>query len=141
MVKVMPKLRVRDLMTDSVVAVGIHEDLAVLRDLMTEHNVRHIPVLDLDGELVGLVSHRDLLRHSVIEQEDVPLHIEHAVLEKVKVWEIMISNVETVDPDMDLSEAARLMLENKYGCVPVVEGRRLLGILTESDFVRYQANP
>jgi CBS domain-containing protein len=55
------------------------------------------------------------------------------------VEEVMVHEVETVEPTAPLSEAAALMLENKFGCLPVVEGDRLVGILTESDFVRHVA--
>jgi CBS domain-containing protein len=52
------------------------------------------------------------------------------------VREIMVTEIETVDPDTPLVEAAETLFENKIGCLPVVEGNRLVGILTESDFVR-----
>jgi len=135
----MSYLTVRDLMSDQVVAVRPQDDLATLRDLMIERNVRHIPVVGRDHELLGLVSHRDLLRGSLIEQPEVPDFIEQAVLERVKVREIMTENIVAVDPETDLRDAAAMMFDNKYGCLPVTEGERLVGILTEADFVRFMA--
>ncbi len=135
----MGKLLVRDLMTPAVVAVRPEDDAGTLCDLMAERRVRHMPVVDENEEVVGLVSHRDLLRNSLIEQADVPAFVARAVLEKVKVADVMTGDVETVGPDVDIREAAQAMFENKYGCLPVVEGRHLVGILTEADFVRFLA--
>jgi CBS domain-containing membrane protein len=95
-----------------------------------------MPVVNGDGELVGLVSERDLLRHSLIQQSDVPDFVEDTILERLKVQELMNTGVESTEADRDIREAAQVMLENKYGCLPVVEGERLVGILTEADFVR-----
>ena len=132
----MKDLLVRDLMSDDVIAVSKSDDLAVLHDLMTEHRIRHVPVVDEDGDLAGLVSHRDLLRHALIEQDETTPLMQQQRLELKKAWELMVPTVETVESDTALSQAAQLMIENKYGCLPVVEGRHLVGILTESDFVR-----
>lgn len=133
------RITVHDLMTEHLFTVGPHDDLATVRDLMVDHRVRHIPVVDADGQLIGLVSHRDLLRHSLIEQEDIPGYVEETVLEQVEVCEVMTSNPDAVTAELDIREAAQVMLDHKYGCLPVVEGKRLVGILTEADFVRLMA--
>ena len=135
----MSRLRVRDLMTHRVVAVRPDNNLATLRDLMLDYEVRHMPVVNDGGKLMGLVSHRDLLRGSLIEQADVPSHMEQVVLERIQVREVMTENVETVGADADLRDAAEVMFVNKYGCLPVTEKSRLVGILTESGFVRFMA--
>ncbi len=135
----MPVLRVRDLMTRNVVAARPDDSVAKLRNLMVERDVRHIPVVEGDRELVGLVSQRDLLRNALIEQPDVPDFIEDALLERLHVRELMTTGVVSVEPDSDIREAAQVMFENKFGCLPVIEGARLVGILTESDFVRMMA--
>ena len=136
----MTKLSVRDLMTDKIFALRAHDDIQMARDLMDERNVRHVPVLDEDRHLVWLVSERDLLRSMYPSTSELPVGTQHAVLKRVKVSAIMTRDVETVEPEDDLAAAAQVMLDNKYGCVPVVvEGGRVEGILTESDFVRYLA--
>ena len=131
-------MQVEDLMTAEVYALRPWDDLATLHDLMREHNVRHVPVVDREGDLVGLVSHRDLLRSALIEQP-VPGDVERSVLERLEVRDVMVRDVESVAPDTDLRDAAQTMFENKFGCLPVVVGRRLVGILTEADFVRLMA--
>ncbi len=135
----MNALQVRDLMTDRVFAVTAEDSLETLHSLMAEHDVRHMPVVDSDGDLRGLVSHRDLLRGSLVESQDMTGYMQNAVLQRLKVEEIMTEIMMTTEAETDLREAASLMLDNKIGCLPVVEGSRLVGILTESDFVRFLA--
>jgi CBS domain-containing membrane protein len=124
-------------MTDNVLTVRPADTVDKIYDAMSERSIRHIAVIDDEGDLVGLVSHRDLLRHALIERPDLPLFIQRAILKRTKVEEIMTSEVATAEPDLPLAEAAQMMFENKFGCLPVVEGWRVVGILTESDFVRY----
>ena len=133
-------MQVRDLMTRDVVATHPEDTVATLRDLMYDRDVRHMPVVAEDGELVGLVSQRDLLRHALIEQADVPDFVEDALLARIHVGELMTTGVISIDPESDIREAAQIMVESKYGCLPVVEGPRLVGILTEADFVRLMAS-
>jgi CBS domain-containing membrane protein len=132
-------LRVNDLMTRDVFAVRPDDDLATVRDLMDDHQVRHVPVVDSEDELIGLVSHRDLLRAALIERADLPTFVERNLLERTKVRSLMTTYVETVDPEDGIDEAARRMFESKLGALPVTEGGRLVGILTEADFVRHFA--
>jgi len=126
-------------MTNRVFAVRADETVAALVDLMHEHQVRHVPVVDEDGDLIGLVSHRDLLRNSLIEQDDEVQVDKEELLERLQVGDLMLGEVDRVKPDTDIRDAAQFMLDHKYGCLPVVEGNRLVGILTESDFVRLMA--
>jgi len=135
----MNELHVRDLMTPNVVTIRPGDSIAMAYDLMLEHRFRHLVVVDEDGELVGLLTHRDLLRCSLIERSELPLGIQRSILQRVRVEEVMTSEVETADPGEWLDKAAQIMFENKYGCLPVVEGSRLVGILTEADFVRFFA--
>jgi CBS domain-containing membrane protein len=135
----MIRLRVRDLMTEGVFAVDANDHLATVSDLMDERSIRHAPVVEA-GRLVGLISHRDLLRHALKGQVGVPPEVERGVQLTVTAGEVMTRDVVTAAPDQDIREAARLMLEGKFGCLPVVEDTRLVGILTESDFVRFLAS-
>jgi CBS domain-containing membrane protein len=133
----MNELCVRDLMTEEVVRVTPEDDVSRVYDLMSEHGIRHLAVIDPDGELVGLVSHRDLLRHSPMQRGSIPSFLLREVLRRTRVEEIMTSEVETAEPDQPLREAADVMFTNKFGCLPVLEEGRLVGILTEADFVRH----
>ncbi len=127
---------VRDLMTDRVFTLQPADDLEALYDLMDAHHVRHVPIVDGDGDLVGLVTQRDLARSALGTQDILPLSAQQEILRRRNVREIMATEIETVEPDESLKSAASMLLENKIGCLPVVEGEHLVGILTESDFVR-----
>ncbi len=135
----MSAMRVRDLMTANVYSLTVRDDLYAAQNLMDEHNIRHLPVVDDDVELVGLVTTRDLLRAASPRDDDLPIEMRQARMHSESIAEWMTEEVATVQPDDDLAEAARVLLENKFGCLPVVEGGRLAGILTEADFVRYFA--
>jgi len=132
----MRRLQVRDLMTDTLFTLRPQDDLTVLYDLMDAKHIRHVPIVDRERELVGLVTQRDLSRSALGTQEDAPLSLQREMLRRRRIREIMATEVDTVEPDEDLRVAADMLIENKIGCLPVVEGTHLVGILTESDFVR-----
>jgi CBS domain-containing membrane protein len=128
--------KVRDLMTPDPFTLGPRDTLAALYDLMDNHRVRHVPIVDRDGDLVGLLTHTDLAMTALGSLSDLPLSQERDLLQRRRIREVMVTEVETIEPDASLAEAASTLFENKIGCLPVVEGNRLVGILTESDFVR-----
>jgi CBS domain-containing membrane protein len=123
-------------MTPSPYTLQPRDTLASLYDLMDSHRVRHVPIVDGDGELVGLLTHTDLAMSALGSLSDLPLSQERDLLQRRRIREVMVTELETVEPDTPLAEAATTLFENKIGCLPVVEGNRLVGILTESDFVR-----
>ena len=133
----MAKLSVRDVMTRDVLAVRREDSLTKVQELMREKDVRHAPVVDRGGTLVGLVSERDILRRAVVPEVDLPIAVQADQVTSIRAEDIMTCEVETVGPDEDAATAAQTMLDNKYGCLPVIEDGTLAGILTEADFVRF----
>ena len=129
-------ITVSDLMTSSPDTVFSDDDLGDVYALMNEKMIRHVPVIDHDGSVEGLVSHRDLVRTVLYAFDDLTFLDQRDALRGMLVRDVMTADPETVAPDMPLSDAGRLLLENKIGCLPVVEGTRLVGILTESDFIK-----
>jgi len=127
---------VRDLMTEDVRALPPNATVAELLELMDRLRIRHVPVVE-DGEIVGLVSHRDVVRGALGGLDQLPMSQRQQLLEQITIAEVMVEDPETIAPDADLRQAAELMLENKFGCLPVAEGSGLVGILTEADFVRH----
>jgi CBS domain-containing membrane protein len=127
---------VRDLMTEKVFTLRPSNNLATLYDLMDSKHVRHVPIVDSEGELVGLVTHVDLSRSALGSPEELPLSAERDALRRRKIRDMMATEPDTIEPDAPLTEAAEMLLENKMGCLPVVEGLHLVGIITEADFVR-----
>ncbi|MCP5151113.1 MAG: CBS domain-containing protein [Ectothiorhodospiraceae bacterium] len=128
-------LRVGDVMTTEVRAVGRNDALSLPDDLMRDERIRHLPVLDSDGVLCGILTQRDLFRGALLRSLGFGSRAEERLLETMVVKDAMTEDPLTATPEMPLHEAARLMLERKVGCLPVVDGERLVGILTESDFV------
>ncbi|HWA76179.1 MAG TPA: CBS domain-containing protein [Polyangiaceae bacterium] len=130
---------VRDVMTRDVVTLDRNDKLLVADDLMRLGRIRHLPVVDEEGRLAGIVSQRDLFHSGLIKALGYGTHAQRQALDMVVVKEAMRSEVVTTTPDTPLREAARLMLERKIGCLVVLDDSRLAGILTESDFVRLAA--
>jgi CBS domain-containing protein len=137
-----PPLRVRDLMSRGVATVKRNDTLSVADDVLRLGRIRHLPVLgDDENELVGIVSQRDMFRGALARVLGYGEHGQRKVLNTLAVKEVMTPDVVTTAPDTLLAEAARVMLERKIGALPVVENGRLVGIITESDFVRLAAAP
>ena len=130
-------MKVRDLMSADVAPVFRNDQLLIADDVMRLGRIRHTPVLDEGtGEVVGILSQRDLFRGALARALGYGEHAQQKVLGMLLVKDVMTNDPATIAPDAPLADAARLMLERKIGCLPVVEGGKLVGILTESDFVR-----
>jgi acetoin utilization protein AcuB len=126
-------VRVRERMTRPVVTV--HSDALVSGavELMRSRRIRHLPVVDRDGRLVGIVTDRDL--RQVVFDPAVQARLQRATdaLRGLTVREVMTWGAVTVSPATTIRDAARLMHERKVGALPVVDGDRVVGMLTERD--------
>ena len=132
-------LRVRDVMSREVHTVKRNDELAIADELMKQKRVRHLPVLDEDGEVCAVVSQRDLFRGALLRALGYGSRAEDLMLKQVAVKEAMSAEIQTTAPDTPVADAARVMIERKIGCLPVIENGRLVGIVTETDFVRLVA--
>jgi CBS domain-containing protein len=126
---------VRDLMTTIVKTLGRNDQLSLADDLMRTGRIRHLPVVDEDGDLCGVVSQRDLFRGALATALGYGEVAQRKLLATLVVKEVMTTDVVTASPATSIGDAARLMLDRKIGCLPVLEDNRLVGIITESDFV------
>jgi CBS domain-containing protein len=106
---------------------------------MTQDRIRHLAVLE-EGRVVGVVSQRDLFRSALAAALGYGKKAQKMLLRTIRVKEVMREPAITVSPEGTIKEAARLMLEHKIGCLPVVEGHTLVGIVTESDILRSVAS-
>ncbi len=129
-------LLVKDVMSHAVHTVKRNDQLAIADALMKQERVRHLPVIDEDGDVCAVVSQRDLFRGALLRALGYGSRAEDAVLKQVAVKEAMSAELQTTAPDTPVADAARLMIERKIGCLPVIENGKLVGIVTETDFVR-----
>ncbi len=130
---------VRDMMTEGVETLHVGDDLAEAGALMKRDRIRHLPVVDGEGRLVGLVTHRMILGAWVSHGD--PSHEQaREVAREIPVEMIMERDVTTLSPDLPAEAAAGILEKHKYGCLPVLENGVLVGIITESDFVRFARN-
>ena len=115
---------VNDLMTPDPLTLGADKTVDVARMFLSYAHIRHLPVVE-DGRVVGLVTSRDLLASTVKFPEGA------------KVSDIMQSDVRVIDAQEGIARAIDIMIEHKYGCLPVVMGNQLVGIITEADFLKF----
>lgn len=128
-------MRVKHWMTPNVVTASPDERLKRAWTLLQEQGIRHLPVLEGD-RLVGIVTDRDIRQALPSRVTALGVHELLMLLDRVTLREIMTKAVVTVTPDQSIPEAARLLVEHRIGALPVVEGDRLVGILTETDVLK-----
>jgi CBS domain-containing membrane protein len=130
-----PKL-VSDIMTREVVTLFEEDNLVGVEEGMRRYKFRHLPVAD-DGRLVGLITHRDLLSFAASALEPSAARKTEHLNQGVFVRDVMRRDLITVREDTTLVEAGKLLWDHKLGCLPVTaENRKLVGIVTEADFVK-----
>ncbi len=129
-------LKVKDIMTTEVFVLTESQSLALVRFLMKLKHIRHIPIVDDDDKFIGLLTHRDLLAHTISLLADPDEREQNELDRQIAIKEVMQRNVISVEPEMDLCEVIPILLENKYGCLPVVKDTKLVGIVTEADFLK-----
>lgn len=127
---------VRDRMTLNPVTVTQDVSVTDALRLMNDRKIRRLPVVDAAGSLVGIVSDRDLLQASPSPATSLAIWEIHELLAKLTVEKTMTREVITVAEDTPLEEAARVMVDHKIGGLPVMKGKELVGIISESDLFK-----
>lgn len=120
-------------MTPDPITLHPEETLMEAAQVMRMRKIRRIPIVS-GGRLVGLLTEGDLKRAEPSTLSDTQEHFTE-VMEGTQVNRIMIENLLTTTPDAPLVEAARTLWTNKYGALPVLEGEKLVGILTDNDLI------
>ena len=124
-----------DLMSRPVKTLGRNDKLSVADTLMRTDRIRHLPVVDDAGRVVGIVSQRDLFFNALVRALGFGSTTRDRMLESILVKEVMTEDVVTTTPEAEITTAAQLMVDRKIGCLPVVDAEVLVGILSESDIV------
>ena len=132
----MAKTLVRNIMSSPVEYLSVGDSLDLARHLMTAGRIRHLPVIDGNERLIGLVTHRKLLG-AWVSHGDPKHERPREIAREIPVDMLMETKVLTIAPDAPAAEAARLIEAHKIGCLPVVAAGKLVGIVTEADFVRF----
>lgn len=122
-------------MTYPVITVSPDLPIAEALSLMRKEHIRRTPVIQ-DGKLVGIVSNEDLLNASPSPATSLSVFEMTYLLSKITVKDVMTKNVLTIDEAIPIEEAARIMVDNKIGGLPVMRGEELVGIITETDLFK-----
>ena len=131
-------MKISELMTRDVETLDRNDTLSLAEDLMKMKRIRHLPVT-VDGELAGIISQRDMFHAGLSTAMGFGAKAKGEFLKAVLVKEIMTEKVITVGSGADVKAAAQLMLKKKIGCLPVVDGGELVGLISESDLIRIVA--
>lgn len=118
--------------------ISIQPDVSIQDALyrMKAENIRRLPVIDRRGVLVGIVTERELLHASPSDATSLSVWEVTYLLSRIKVQDIMVKDVITVNEDTPIEEAARVMTDHKVGALPVMRGERVVGIITETDLFK-----
>jgi len=128
-------MQVREIMSKDIEVVDRNDNLRTVEERMATKQLRHLPVLE-QGEVVGIVTQRDLFKAAMSSTMGYGEKAQQAYLQSVRVKEIMTYPVVTVAPDTSVAVVAEMMINKGIGCLPVVDGTTLVGMITKTDLLR-----
>ncbi|MCA0132434.1 CBS domain-containing protein [Winogradskyella alexanderae] len=128
---------ISEIMTRNIIALNRDDDLETAEMLFKRNKIRHIPVVQ-EEVIIGMLSYTDLLRISfadaVYETED---EVDTLVYNMFTIEQVMVKNVVTVPSTATIKEVAKILAENEFHALPVVDDGRLVGIVTTTDLINY----
>jgi acetoin utilization protein AcuB len=127
---------VSDWMVTKVFTVSPDDNISLAIKLLKEKNIKHLPVIKENREVLGILSDRDIKDYTPSKATSLDVYELHYVLFNTKVKEIMIKKVYTTAPRTPIEEAAMVMFDRNIGCLPVVEKDKLVGIISDRDIFR-----
>ncbi|WP_217519576.1 CBS domain-containing protein [Vibrio metschnikovii] len=131
-------IKVEDMMTRNPHTLLRTHTIADARNMMEALDIRHIPIVDANRRLLGIITHRDVLAAQESSLYSKITDTSHT--ETTPLYEVMHTGVMSVAPQAGLKESAIYMQRHKVGCLPVVSKGELVGIITDSDFVAIAIN-
>lgn len=132
-------MQVRDLMTRALITARPETSVSEAKTLMTRERIRHLLITE-GARLIGIVTDRDIRLNLASPATSLSVWELNFLLARLTVEKVMTKSVIVVDPGRDARDAARIMLDRRIGALPVLDGERLVGIVTETDLVRAFAN-
>jgi CBS domain-containing protein len=127
-------MKVSEIMIKDVATLNNDDELSLANDIIKLGRIRHIPIVE-GKKLIGIISERDLFRSSLVQALGHGPQSSRDLMKTVRIQDIMVKNLLVISPEADVKEAVRLMLDHKIGCVPVVVGQELVGLVTETDIL------
>ena len=127
---------VRELMTGAVITALPSMPILDARSLMLKERIRHLPVTDAEGRLLGIITDRDIRLNLPSQATSLSVWEINHLLAKLTVGDVMTETVIAVGPDRPARDAAELMVDHQIGALPVEDAGRLVGIVTETDLLR-----
>lgn len=128
-------ISIESIMTPNPVSLSPDDTLGTAHQLMNEKHIHHIPIIDESNEVVGLISHRDVLAASGSILNQHP-----SDNSKTPLSDIMASPVVSIPPSAGTLKAAQYIHNSRHGCLPIIDENGLIGIVTEYDFVEVAIN-
>ena len=128
-------MQVREMMTTDIEVLERNDTLLTVEERMATKQLRHLPVLE-QGDIVGMVTQRDLFKAAMSSAMGYGEKAQQAYLRSVHVKEIMTYPVVTISPDTSVAAAAEMIITKGIGCLPVVDGTTLVGMVTKTDLLR-----
>ncbi len=122
-------------MTTDLITVTPDTPLVNARDLLRERNIKQLPVVDDQGNLVGILTDRDIKQAWASPATTLSIYELTYVLQKLTVESVMVKNLITITPDATIERAAKILHDRKIGSLPVVEDDKLVGIITSTDLM------
>ena len=115
-----------------------HPDMPVIeaQRIMEENHIRHLPIMDADEKLVGLITQRSLMRAVPSDVSKLSPFVINYLGTKMKAHHVMVKDIVTVDENKTIEEAARVMADKKIGCLPVMRDDELVGIISDNDLFK-----
>ena len=144
-------LKVKDIMTSKIITVSPETEVVNAAKILLEKGINGLPVIDASGKLVGVLTQSDLVAQQksipipsvfTLLESYIPLTLVHRIdkeVEKIaalKVEQAMTPNPVTVSPETDIEDVAKLMVDNKYHTLPVMEGDKVVGIVGKEDILK-----
>jgi acetoin utilization protein AcuB len=122
-------------MTSDPITIAPDTTFPEAHHIIQEKGIHHLPVVDRRGRLIGIVARADLLQAAPSSATALSVYEVNYLLAHLQVQEVMSKPI-TVDEDTPLEEAARLLVEKDIGCLPVMRGEKLVGVITETDIFK-----
>jgi CBS domain-containing protein len=127
---------ISDIMTDEVITISVNDSLYDAENLFKKNKIRHIPVVN-GKKIIGMLSYTDLLRISFADAVDEDGQIDSTVYDMFAIEQVMARNIQTIDINSSVKDAAEVLAEKEFHALPVVKDKNLVGIITTTDLIKF----